>query len=92
MQNPDDKRLLRWMHRLIAVLGAGLVLIVVLALNGYHTGWVGVLMSFTFAEMTRRISGESNPNGPMSWWAIISYAWGKDLRADQPSDDSASNK
>lgn len=77
------KRIRTWYRRLVALLLGSVSLIVVLAIMGYSTGWVGVIASFTFAECTRRIMAEQYPDRAMSWCQIFRYAWLMDRAAKQ---------
>lgn len=83
-QSPE--RTLIWVRRMIAVLLVSLTLIGILAFNGYHTGWVGVVASFTFAEFTRRIMAEQNPERAMGWIAILRYGFGGGEEPCKPCD------
>lgn len=81
----DAPRLKKWINRLLAALVVSLVMIAVFAYLGLHTGWIGATMSLIFAEMTRRISGESRPDGPLSWREIFAYSWRYDVSEDDPA-------
>jgi len=72
----SPERALTWVRRMIALLLVSLTLIALLGFNGYHTGWIGVVASFTFAEFTRRIMAEQNPERAMGWIAILRYGFG----------------
>lgn len=62
-----------WFKRSCWLLLAFLAAMIVLLALGWPSHWLAVVASFTFAEVTRRISSESNPDVPLRWRDLLRY-------------------
>lgn len=73
------RRIYAWCKRLVWLLVAFVCLTLALFAAGLPTNWVAVCAAFTFAETTRRISSEANPDIPLRWRDLLGYLSGRDV-------------
>lgn len=75
----ERDRVLLYLKLMVWLLIASILGIFAISIAGHHPGWVGFLASLGYAELSRRVLSEQNPDKAMRWRDIWRFTFTGDL-------------